>query len=56
VTGSADPESVLPKGFNVLGYAGIVPFVAGALGIALLEGEMRMLAVRALALGLIALG
>lgn len=48
MTGSANPQSVLPEGFNALGYAGIVPFVAGALGIALLEGEARLLAVRVL--------
>jgi hypothetical protein len=32
VTASALPESMLPEGFNGLGYAGIVPFAVGALG------------------------
>lgn len=48
MTGSLNPESELPDGFNALGYAGIVPFASGALGIALLEGETRLLAARAL--------
>jgi hypothetical protein len=38
----------LPPGFAALGYAGLVPFVAGVLGIVLLDGEERDFAVRAL--------
>lgn len=38
----------LPPGFAALGYAGLVPFVAGVLGIVLLDGEAREFAVRAL--------
>ena len=38
----------LPRGVVTLGYAGLVPFVAGVLGIALLEGEPRLFAARAL--------
>jgi hypothetical protein len=45
---SAGQASVLPEGFAALGYAGIVPFVAGVFGIVLLEGDARLLAVRAL--------
>ena len=48
MTRPADPGSALPEGFNALGYAGVVPFAAGALGIAMLEGEARWLVVRAL--------
>lgn len=42
----ASPE--LPAAFSTLGYAGLVPFVACVLGIALLDGEPRASAVRAL--------
>jgi hypothetical protein len=45
---SAGQASELPEGFTALGYAGIVPFVAGVLGIVLLEGDARLLAIRAL--------
>ena len=38
----------LPRGVVTLGYAGLAPFVAGVLGIALLEGEPRLFAARAL--------
>ena len=38
----------LPGGVVTLGYAGLAPFVAGVLGIALLEGEPRLFAARAL--------
>lgn len=48
MTGSTQPEPLLPPGFNALGYGGIVPFAAGALGIALLEGDSRLAAARAL--------
>ena len=37
----------LPPGLVALGYAGLVPFVACVLAIALLEGEGRAFAVRA---------
>ena len=37
----------LPPGLAALGYAGLVPFVACVLAIALLEGEGRAFAVRA---------
>jgi hypothetical protein len=42
------PDSPLPPGASALGYAGLVPFAAAALGIALLDGELRALAVQAL--------
>jgi hypothetical protein len=50
VTDSAkpEPESSLPQGFTTLGYGGVLPFAAGALGIALLEGDLRLVATRAL--------
>jgi hypothetical protein len=38
----------LPGGVVTLGYAGLAPFVAGVLGITLLEGEPRQFAARAL--------
>ena len=38
----------LPPGLVAFGYAGVLPFVACVLAIALLEGEGRALAVRAL--------
>jgi len=38
----------LPPGLATLGYAGLLPFVACVLGIALFEGEARAFAVRAL--------
>lgn len=38
----------LPPGLVALGYAGMLPFVACVLAIALLDGEPRALAVRAL--------
>lgn len=38
----------LPPGLAALGYAGLLPFVACVLAIALLEGEARAFAVRAL--------
>jgi hypothetical protein len=40
--------AALPPGITALGYAGLLPFVAGALGITLLEGEPRAFAARAL--------
>lgn len=39
----------LPPGLAALGYAGLLPFAAGALGIVLLDGESQAFAVRALA-------
>jgi hypothetical protein len=45
---SAGQASVLPQGLDALGYAGLIPFVAGVLGVALLEGDARLLAARAL--------
>jgi len=44
----ARPDSSLPSGASALGYGGLVPFVAAVLGIALLEGEARAYAARAL--------
>ena len=41
-------EAALPPGAAALGYAGLVPFVAGALGIALLDGVPQAFAARAL--------
>jgi len=41
-------QQPLPPGAAALGYAGLLPFVASALGIALLDGEARDLATRAL--------
>jgi len=41
-------EAPLPDGAVALGHAGLLPFIAGVLGIALLDGEPRALAVRAL--------
>lgn len=41
-------HATLPAGAVGLGYAGLMPFVAGALGAALLEGEARDFAIRAL--------
>lgn len=41
-------ERPLPQGLTALGYAGLLPFAACVLGIALLEGEARAFAVRAL--------
>src|SRR5512137_2181072 len=38
----------MPAGFTTLGYAGLLPFVACALATALLDGEARSFAVRAL--------
>ena len=38
----------MPAGFTTLGYAGLLPFVACALAIALLDGEARAFAVQAL--------
>ena len=38
----------LPPGLVALGYAGVLPFVACVLAVALLEGEGRAFAVRAL--------
>jgi len=38
----------LPPGLTTLGYAGLLPFVACVLAVALLEGEARAFAVRAL--------
>jgi hypothetical protein len=48
MTAPARPESSLPSGASALGYGGLVPFVAAVLGIALLEGEPRAFAARAL--------
>jgi hypothetical protein len=42
------PQQPLPPGASALGYGGLVPFVAAVLGIVLLDGEQRALAVRAL--------
>ena len=42
------PEEPLPPGASALGYGGLLPFAAAVLGIVLLDGEMRALAVRAL--------
>jgi hypothetical protein len=44
----SDADRPLAPGFESLGYAGLLPFAAGVLGIALLEGEPRQFAVRAL--------
>ena len=41
-------ERPLPRGLTALGYAGLLPFVACVLVIALLKGEARAFAVRAL--------
>ena len=38
----------MPPGASALGYGGLVPFVAAVLGIALLDGEPRAMAARAL--------
>lgn len=38
----------LPPGATALGYAGLLPFAAGALGVALLDGESQAFAARAL--------
>jgi len=38
----------MPAGFTALGYAGLLPFVACVLGIALLDGAARAFAVQAL--------
>jgi hypothetical protein len=44
-----DPrDETLPAGAAALGHAGLLPFVAGVLGIALLDGEPRALAARTL--------
>jgi hypothetical protein len=44
-----DPlEAALPPGAATLGHAGLLPFIAGVLGIALLDGEPRAFAARAL--------
>jgi hypothetical protein len=45
---SEPDERPLPQGLTALGYAGLLPFVACVLAIALLEGEARTFAVRAL--------
>jgi hypothetical protein len=44
----ARPDPFLPPGASALGYGGLVPFVAAVLGIALLDGEPRAFAARAL--------
>ena len=44
----ARKDTSLPPSASALGYGGLVPFVAAVLGIALLDGEQRALAVRAL--------
>lgn len=44
----AHPDPSLPPGASALGYGGLVPFVAAVLGIALLDGEPRAMAARAL--------
>lgn len=44
----ARPDPSLPPGASALGYGGLVPFVAAVLGIALLDGEPRAMAARAL--------
>jgi len=41
-------EAALPAGAATLGHAGLLPFIAGVLGIALLDGEPRAFAARAL--------
>lgn len=43
-----NPDPPLPPGTSVLGYGGLVPFAAAVLGIALLDGELRVFAARAL--------
>jgi len=43
-----DTERPLAPGVSLLGYAGLLPFVAGVMGIALLDGESRQFAARAL--------
>jgi hypothetical protein len=47
---SEHPASVpsLPPGASALGYGGLVPFAAAVLGIAVLEGDLRVFAARAL--------
>lgn len=47
MTGTPEPRE-LPAAFSTLGYAGLVPFAACVLGVALLDGEPRELALRAL--------
>lgn len=47
-TERAHPDTSLPPGASALGYGGLVPFAAAVLGIVLLDGEQRALAVRAL--------
>lgn len=42
------PDPSMPPGASALGYGGLVPFVAAVLGIALLDGEPRAMAARAL--------
>lgn len=41
-------EQPMPAGFTTLGYAGLLPFVGCVLAVALLDGEARAFAVRAL--------
>ena len=41
-------DTSLPPGASALGFGGLVPFAAAVLGIVLLDGEQRALAVRAL--------
>ncbi len=43
-----EEQRALPRAVVTLGYAGLVPFVACVLGVALLDGEARELAARAL--------
>lgn len=44
----ARPNPSLPPGASALGYGGLVPFVAGVLGIAVLDGDLQLFAARAL--------
>jgi hypothetical protein len=45
---STGDDRPLPPAATALGYAGLVPFAAGALGIVLLGDELRVFAARAL--------
>ena len=45
---STGDDRPLPPAAAALGYAGLVPFVAGALGVALLDDGLRAFAARAL--------
>ena len=45
---TSGPARPLAPAVAALGYAGLLPFVAGVLGIAILDGEARQFVVRAL--------